>query len=113
LIETMKGMDRYSRQELFEGIGKAGQARIRQSRVVIIGLGALGAVHAETLARAGVGELVLIDRDFVEESNLQRQIIFEESDARDRLPKAVAAASRVARINSDISVDPIIADVTY
>jgi molybdopterin/thiamine biosynthesis adenylyltransferase len=109
----MDRTDRYSRQELFDGLGKAGQAKLSGSKVVIVGLGALGSIHAEALARAGIGELVLIDRDFVEESNLQRQIMFEESDARDRLPKAVAAASHVSRINSGIKVEPIVTDVTY
>jgi adenylyltransferase/sulfurtransferase len=105
--------DRYSRQILFEGILAEGQELLGQSKVVIIGCGALGAIQAETLARAGVGSLVLVDRDFVEESNLQRQIMFEESDALNRLPKAIAAASRIARVNSTVQVDPIVADLTY
>lgn len=105
--------DRYSRQILFAPIGEEGQARIVASKVVIIGCGALGAVQAETLARAGVGHLVLVDRDFVEESNLQRQIMFEESDALNRLPKAVAAASRIARVNSDVQVEPLVVDVNF
>lgn len=105
--------DRYSRQILFEGIGEDGQARLAQSKVVIIGCGALGAVQAETLARAGVGHLVLVDRDFVEASNLQRQIMFEESDALGRLPKAVAAASRISRVNSDVQVEPLVTDVNF
>ena len=105
--------DRYSRQVLFAPIGEQGQARLAESRVVIIGCGALGAVAAETLARAGVGHLILVDRDFVEESNLQRQIIFEESDALERLPKAVAAAKRLSRVNSDIQVEPIVTDVNF
>lgn len=105
--------DRYSRQILFDQIGEEGQQRISQSKVVIIGCGALGAVAAETLARAGVGHLILVDRDFVEESNLQRQIIFEESDALERLPKAIAAAKRFARVNSHIQIEPIVTDVNY
>lgn len=105
--------DRYSRQILFEGIGEDGQARLARSKVVIIGCGALGAVQAETLARAGVGHLVFVDRDFVEASNLQRQIMFEESDALSRLPKAIAAASRIARVNSDVQVEPIVTDVNF
>jgi molybdopterin/thiamine biosynthesis adenylyltransferase len=109
----MEILERYSRQVLFDGIGRGGQQRLARSRVVIIGCGALGAVQAETLARAGVGHLTLVDRDFVEESNLQRQIMFEESDARERLPKAVAAARRIARVNSDIKVEPIVADVNF
>jgi len=105
--------DRYSRQILFENIGEEGQARLARSKVVIIGCGALGAVQAETLARACVGRLILVDRDFVEESNLQRQIMFEESDALNRLPKAVAAASRIARVNSDIQVEPLVTDLNF
>jgi molybdopterin/thiamine biosynthesis adenylyltransferase len=109
----MASDDRYSRQILFEGIGDEGQSRLADSRVVIIGCGALGAVQAETLARAGVAKLVLVDRDFVEESNLQRQIMFEESDALNRLPKAVAAAARIARVNSDVKVESLVADVNF
>jgi adenylyltransferase/sulfurtransferase len=104
---------RYSRQILFEGIGEEGQRRLAKSKAVIIGCGALGAIQAETLGRAGVGHLVLVDRDFVEESNLQRQIMFDESDALTRLPKAVAAAARIARVNSDITVEPIVTDVNF
>jgi adenylyltransferase/sulfurtransferase len=109
----MASNDRYSRQILFDGIGEEGQSRLTDSKVVIIGCGALGAVQAETLARAGVGNLVLVDRDFVEESNLQRQIMFEQSDALNRLPKAVAAAARIARVNSDIRVESIVTDVNF
>jgi molybdopterin-synthase adenylyltransferase len=109
----MKTDDRYSRQRLFAPIGEAGQRRLAASRVVVIGCGALGAMQAETLARAGVGNLVLVDRDFVEESNLQRQIMFEEADARERLPKAVAAARRISRVNSDVRVQAIVADVNF
>jgi molybdopterin-synthase adenylyltransferase len=109
----MKTDDRYSRQRLFAPIGEAGQIRLASANVVIIGCGALGAMQAETLARAGVGNLTLIDRDFVEESNLQRQIMFEEADARERLPKAVAAARRINRVNSDIRVDAIVTDANF
>ena len=105
--------DRYSRQILFEGIGEGGQSQLAQSKAVIIGCGALGSVQIETLARAGVGRLVLVDRDFVEETNLQRQIMFEESDALNRLPKSIAAASRIARVNSDIQVEPLVTDVNF
>lgn len=98
---------------LFDDIGESGQRRLAQSRIVIIGCGALGAVQAETLARAGVGHITLVDRDFVEESNLQRQIMFEESDAADRLPKAIAAARRIGRVNSGVTVEPIVADVNF
>ena len=109
----MPSEDRYSRQVLFEGICEEGQARLAQARDVIIGCGALGAIQAETLGRAGVGHLVLVDRDFVEESNLQRQIMFDESDALNRLPKAVAAAARIARVNSAVQVNPVVTDVTF
>lgn len=105
--------ERYSRQTLFEGIGPSGQKLLKQSRVTIVGCGALGAVQAETLARAGVGRLTLVDRDFVEESNLQRQIMFEERDALERLPKAEAAARRLRRVNSSIEIEPVVADVNF
>lgn len=103
--------ERYSRQILFPEIGKTGQERLLASRVLLVGCGALGASHAEMLARAGVGSLRMVDRDFVEFTNLQRQTLFKESDAADRLPKAVAAKARIAEINSEIEVEAIIADV--
>jgi adenylyltransferase/sulfurtransferase len=105
-------MERYSRQILFQPIGRPGQERLLASRVVIIGQGALGTVIADHLARAGVGHLVLVDRDFVELSNLQRQSLFDEEDAHQRLPKAIAAARKLARVNSEIEIAPLIADVT-
>lgn len=105
--------DRYSRQILFEGIGREGQKRLLDSRVVIIGCGALGSAQAESLARAGIGELRIVDRDFVEFSNLQRQTMFTESDAEERLPKAVAAANHLAEINSEVSVEPEVVDVNH
>ncbi|MGD9564295.1 MAG: ThiF family adenylyltransferase [Pyrinomonadaceae bacterium] len=103
--------ERYSRQILFSEIGKAGQEKLLDSRVLLIGCGALGASHAEMLARAGVGKLRIVDRDFVEFTNLQRQTLFKESDAAERLPKAIAAKERIAEINSDIDVEAIVADV--
>ena len=106
-------IDRYSRQVLFKGIGKDGQSRLAESRAVVIGCGALGSAQAEALARAGVGRLSLVDRDFVELSNLQRQTMFTEHDAVERLPKAVACASHIREINSDIEVKPEIADVNH
>lgn len=105
--------ERYSRQILFSGIGREGQAKLRHSRAVIIGCGALGSSQAEALARAGVGKLRIADRDFVEASNLQRQTMFTERDATERLPKAVAAANHIAEINSEIKVEPEIADVNH
>jgi len=104
-------MDRYHRQTLLPQIGAAGQARLAASRVAIIGCGALGTVSAELLARAGVGHLTLIDRDLVELTNLQRQTLFDESDARDAVPKAAAAAKQLVAINSAITVEPVVADV--
>jgi adenylyltransferase/sulfurtransferase len=105
--------ERYSRQILFPEIKKSGQAKLLNSRVLIVGCGALGAAHAETLARAGVGFLRIVDRDFVEFSNLQRQSLFSESDAQEKLPKAVAAKNRLAQINSEIEVEAIVADVNF
>jgi adenylyltransferase/sulfurtransferase len=105
--------ERYSRQILFNGIGSEGQEKLLQSRVVIIGCGALGSSQAEALARAGVGNLRIVDRDFVEFSNLQRQTMFTERDATDRLPKAIACANRIGEINSDIVVEPEVADVNH
>ena len=104
-------MERYSRQILFEGIGREGQRRLRASRVLVVGCGALGSAQVEMLARAGVGRLLVVDRDFVEESNLQRQTMFTERDARERAPKSVAAARRVAEINSDVTCEAVVADV--
>jgi molybdopterin-synthase adenylyltransferase len=106
-------LERYSRQILYANIGQAGQERLSQSCAVIIGCGALGTMQAEMLARAGVKHLRIIDRDFIEDSNLQRQIMFEERDVTERLPKAIAAQNRIARINSDIEVDARVVDVNY
>jgi molybdopterin/thiamine biosynthesis adenylyltransferase len=105
--------DRYSRQVLFGGIGEQGQRRLLAARVLIVGCGALGSAHAESLARAGVGHLRIVDRDFVEPSNLQRQTMFTESDAEKRLPKAIAAANHLREINSEIEVEPHIVDVNH
>lgn len=103
--------ERYSRQILFREIGREGQEKLLNSRVLLVGCGALGASHAEMLARAGVGKLRIVDRDFVEFTNLQRQTLFKESDAEERLPKAIAAKHRIAEINSGIEVVAIVADV--
>ena len=103
--------ERYSRQVLFPEIGRAGQEKLLGSRVLLVGCGALGASHAEMLARAGVGYLKIVDRDFVEFTNLQRQTLYKESDAAERLPKAIAAKTRIGEINSDIEVEAIIADI--
>ena len=103
--------DRYSRQILFPGIASAGQHLLASAHVAIVGCGATGAAAASLLARAGVGTLTLIDRDFVEPSNLQRQVLFDESDALDSLPKAEAARRKIALFNSSITVLPQIADL--
>jgi len=104
--------DRYSRQERFAPLGVVGQQRLANASVVIVGCGALGTYHAAALARAGVGRLRVIDRDYVEWNNLQRQWLFEESDAEEALPKAVAAARALRRVNSTIEIEPEVADLT-
>ena len=109
---TPGDIDRYSRQILFPGIGSAGQRRLLDARVAVVGCGALGSFQAGALARAGVGRLSIVDRDYVELSNLQRQWLFEEADAEQGLPKAVAAARALGRINSGIQVDAAVADLT-
>lgn len=98
---------------LFPGIGRDGQIRLRESQVLLVGCGALGCVLADALVRAGVGRIRIVDRDFVELSNLQRQILFDEQDAANHLPKVIAAQNRLSRINSDVSIEPIVADVDY
>jgi adenylyltransferase/sulfurtransferase len=103
--------ERYSRQVLFPEIGRKGQEKLLSSRVLIVGCGALGASHAEMLSRAGVGRLRIVDRDFVEFTNLQRQTLFSESDAAERLPKAIAAKNRIAGINSEIEAEAVVTDV--
>jgi len=104
--------ERYSRQILFSGIGEEGQEKLLASSAVLIGCGALGTVTANLLVRAGLGRLVIIDRDFVETSNLQRQTLFEEADAREAIPKAIAAQRRLRAINSDVRVEGTVADLT-
>ena len=103
--------ERYSRQILFTEIGEAGQRRLLESSAVLVGCGALGTALANLLVRAGLGKLRIVDRDFVEPSNLQRQTLFEESDARESLPKAVAAERRLRAINSGVAVEGIVADL--
>lgn len=106
-----KQPDRYSRQRLFVPIGSAGQDKLEQAKVLIVGAGALGTGIAETLVRAGVGHLVIADRDYVEWSNLQRQQLFSETDAAGRVPKAIAAKQRLAAINSRVRIDAYVMDV--
>ena len=103
---------RYSRQLLFSGIGAEGQGRLAIARVAIVGCGATGSALASLLARAGVGTIRIIDRDYVELSNLQRQSLFDESDAAESLPKAIAAARKISAFNSQVVIEPHVADVT-
>lgn len=109
---TPRLWERYSRQILFPEIGEPGQQRLLDARVAVLGCGALGSFQAGALARAGVGFLRIIDRDYVELSNLQRQWLFDQCDAEQGLPKAAAAARKIAAINSDIEAEPVVADVT-
>ena len=104
--------ERYSRQILFAGWGEAGQRRIASASAAVVGCGALGAFQAGALARAGLGHLKLIDRDYVELSNLQRQWLYTEADAAEGLPKAIAAARALAAINSEVRIAPLVADLT-
>src|SRR3954451_16522215 len=104
--------ERYSRQVLFPGIGEAGQKALLSAKVAIVGCGATGSMLASLLARAGVGTLRIIDRDYVEPSNLQRQSLFDEADAAESIPKAIAAARKIAAFNSDIVVEPCVDDLT-
>lgn len=103
--------DRYSRQILFRGIGEAGQRRLQAAQVAIVGCGATGSALTGLLARAGIGRLRIIDRDYVEPSNLQRQALFDESDAAESLPKAIAAARKIHSFNSQIVVEPKVEDL--
>ena len=103
--------DRYSRQVLYPAIGEEGQSRLGRGRVAIVGCGATGAAAASLLARAGVGKLTIIDRDFVETSNLQRQVLFDEQDAREALPKATAAREKIGKFNSNILIESHVADL--
>jgi len=109
---TPEQREKYSRQILFDGFREAGQERLLNSSAVLVGCGALGTSSANLLVRAGLGRLRIIDRDFVEPSNLQRQTLFDESDARDSLPKAVAAERRLRAINSGVQVDGLTTDLT-
>jgi molybdopterin-synthase adenylyltransferase len=110
-VEKEKFEERYSRQILFQGIGAEGQRRLAAGRVAIVGCGATGSALAALLARTGVGTLRIIDRDYVEESNLQRQSLFEEKDAAESVPKAIAAARKIAAFNSEIAVDARVEDL--
>ncbi len=102
---------RYSRQILYEKIGVEGQKKLKESRVVLFGCGALGSVLANTLVRAGVGSLRICDRDFIERDNLQRQVLFDEDDIAANLPKAQAAANKLRSVNSEVAIEPVVVDV--
>lgn len=102
---------RYSRQMRFAPLGETGQRRLLASRVLLVGCGALGSVLAETLTRAGVGHLRIVDRDFVETTNLQRQVLFDEADVAAQMPKSIAAVEKLRRINSEIELEAVVADV--
>src|SRR5436305_7453670 len=110
-MSTPEIPERYSRQVRFPGVGKDGQAKLLASKVTLVGCGALGTVLANSLVRAGVGHLRLIDRDFIEMNNLQRQILFDEADVAANLPKAEAAARKLRVINSGVTIEPIVTDV--
>src|ERR1700751_4094015 len=103
--------DRYSRQVLFQEIATEGQKKLSQARIVIVGCGATGSALASLLARSGVGTLRILDRDYVEPSNLQREICFDENDGGESVPKPVAAARQTSRFNSQIVVEPHVADM--
>ena len=109
--EFVSTAERYSRQILFRGIGEGGQKKLAQAQVAIVGCGATGSALAALLARAGVGTLRIIDRDYVEPSNLQRQCLFDEADSAESLPKAIAAARKIATFNSQIVVEPKVEDL--
>src|SRR4030042_467845 len=105
--------NRYSRQAMFPGIGDEGQTRLSKGSVVIIGCGALGTNLANFLVRAGVGKVKIVDRDFIEIHNLQRQVLFDEEDIKAQLPKAIAAERHLKRVNSTVKVQGIVADINY
>ncbi len=111
-MTSLERDERYSRQVLFRGVGVEGQRKLTGSRITIVGCGATGSALASLLARAGVGTICIIDRDYVEPSNLQRQSLFDESDAVESLPKAIAAARKIAAFNSEIIVEPHVTDLT-
>lgn len=107
---TTTDVSRYSRQIRFVGIGDEGQRRLLEARVLLVGCGALGTVLADMLVRAGIGFLRIVDRDFVDLTNLQRQVLFDEQDVADHLPKASVAATKLGRINSQVAIEPVVAD---
>lgn len=106
-------LKRYSRQIFFDGMGRQAQEALLESRVTVMGCGALGTVAASSLARAGIGHLRIVDRDFIEETNLQRQVLFDEEDIRNGLPKAEAACRKLRRVNSGIEIEGMVSDINY
>lgn len=108
----MAHLERYSRQLLFSGIGEEGQQRLLNSRVLIVGVGALGTVLANHMVRSGIGHIRIVDRDYVEMSNLQRQMLFTESDVEQALPKAVAAKQMLEKVNGSVHIEAFVEDVT-
>lgn len=112
-IPDPPSLARYRKQILFAGIGEQGQEQLARGRATVIGCGALGSVIADGLVRSGVGFVRIVDRDFVELTNLQRQVLYDEQDVADQLPKAIAAHRKLKRINSEIEIEPVVADVTH
>src|SRR3954467_11623419 len=110
---SQRPTSRYDRQARFAPLGEAGQQRLLNSRALVCGCGALGSVIAEPLGGAGVGFVRIVDRDFVELNNLQRQVLYDEQDVADGLPKAIAASNKLRRINSEVQVEPVVTDVTH
>lgn len=104
-------LDRYARQMRYAPLGEEGQRRLLTSRALVVGCGALGSVAANTLVRAGVGKVRIVDRDFLELNNLQRQVLYDEADVASALPKAIAAANKLRQINSSVEIEPVVADV--
>ncbi len=109
----MQDLSRYIRQSRFAPLGEKGQRALSEKRALVVGCGALGSVIANTLARAGVGKLRIVDRDFLELNNLQRQVIYDEDDVASGLPKAIAAANKLRKFNSQIEIEPIVADISH
>ena len=109
----MKETSRYQKQILFSGVGTRGQQALGAAKVLLVGCGALGCVLADSMARAGVGLIRIVDRDFVEFSNLQRQVLFTEDDVAAHLPKSIAAVNRLRSVNSEILLESVVADVDY
>ncbi len=113
MSDAKENLERYVRQMRYPPIGEEGQRRLVESRVLLCGCGALGSVLASTLTRAGVGYLRIVDRDFLELNNLQRQVLYDEDDVAAGLPKAIAAADKLRRVNSEVEIEPIVADVDH